>query len=134
MGVELQGLDQLLAGIDQKIRWLDGVVPIIQGECENGRMDMQAIVQIRSGYARDHLINEDLDNGGSIWSQAGYSQALEFGRGEVRPVYAKALHWVDANGKDVFTMRSGPARPYPFFVPVKEVLLGRIADGIRETW
>lgn len=33
------------------------------------------------------------------------------GRGEVRPKNAKALHWVNAEGEDVFSMYSGPTAP-----------------------
>ena len=40
-----------------------------------------------------------------------YWNILNDGRGPVRPVNAKVLHWVDAQGKDVFSRYSGPVAP-----------------------
>lgn len=41
-----------------------------------------------------------------------YAKYVENGRGEVRPVKKKALHWFD--GGDVFAMRSRAVKPNPF--------------------
>lgn len=41
-----------------------------------------------------------------------YWNLVNNGRGPVRPVHAKALHWIDPKtGKDVFSMYSGPVAP-----------------------
>ncbi len=43
---------------------------------------------------------------------------IEFGRGPIRPVTAKVLHWKDKDtGDDVFSMYAGPTEPEPFFEP-----------------
>lgn len=65
---------------------------------------------------------DDLEKGGGIVAniynnaQSGdgqfYWDLVNNGRGPVRPVHAKALHWVDPkSGKDVFSMYSGPVAP-----------------------
>jgi hypothetical protein len=65
---------------------------------------------------------DDLETGGGIvatiyndaQSKNGvyYWGIINNGRGAVRPVHAKALHWVDPKtGKDVFSMYSGPVAP-----------------------
>lgn len=65
---------------------------------------------------------DDLEAGGglvaNIYNDAKsedgvyYWQIVNNGRGAVRPVHAKALHWVDPKtGKDVFSKYSGPVAP-----------------------
>lgn len=65
---------------------------------------------------------DDLEKGGGIVAEiyndaqsadgVFYWNLVNDGRGPVRPVHAKALHWIDPlTGKDVFSMYSGPVAP-----------------------
>lgn len=65
---------------------------------------------------------DDLEKGGdlvaNIFNDAQsadgvfYWNLVNDGRGPVRPVHAKVLHWIDpVTGKDVFSMYSGPVAP-----------------------
>lgn len=65
---------------------------------------------------------DDLEKGGGIvaeiyndaQSESGvfYWNIINDGRGPVRPVNAKVLHWIDPKtGKDVFSRYSGPVAP-----------------------
>ena len=49
-----------------------------------------------------------------------YPLCVEKGRGEVRPVNAKVLHWFTLSGNEVFSMYSSPAPPRPFVKPAYE--------------
>ena len=49
-----------------------------------------------------------------ITSAAPYTDLVIKGRGPVRPVRAKVLHWKTCSGEDVFSMYSGPVEPNPF--------------------
>lgn len=52
-----------------------------------------------------------------VESTEPYSGVVHDGRGEVRPVSAKVLHWFDViSGEEVFTMRAGPVAPNPYIV------------------
>ncbi len=62
-----------------------------------------------------------------------YFDLVNDGRGEIRPVNAKALHWVDRGGQDVFAMHAGPSAPRH----IKERALPVIEQEGRamgETW
>lgn len=59
-----------------------------------------------------------------------YPLCVEFGRGEVRPVNAKILHWVQ-DGKDVFSMYSSPSTPKPFAQPAFNDTVSRV-DSVFE--
>lgn len=54
----------------------------------------------------------------SIGTDIPYAKYVEYGRGEVKPVRRKALHW-----DDVFAMRSKPTKPNDF--------AGRTAAALR---
>lgn len=49
-----------------------------------------------------------------------YPLCVEKGRGPVRPVNAKVLHWFTLSGNEVFSMYSSPAPPRPFVKPAYE--------------
>jgi hypothetical protein len=56
-----------------------------------------------------------------------YWNMVNNGRGPVRPVHAKVLHWIDPKtGKDVFSMYSGPVAPRH----IRENSLAAIANAI----
>lgn len=46
-----------------------------------------------------------------------YPLCVEYGRGEIRPVYAKVLFFYSLSGEPVFTKYVGPAPPKPFVAP-----------------
>ena len=54
-----------------------------------------------------------------VGTDVTYAPHIEFGRGTVRPVNAKALSWVGKNGR-VFAQSSRPTRPQPFMGPALE--------------
>ena len=57
-----------------------------------------------------------------------YPLCVEKGRGEVRPIYAKVLHWFTLSGKEVFSMYSSPAPPRPFVKPAYEQTLSEAEE------
>lgn len=61
-----------------------------------------------------------------------YPLCVEFGRGEVRPVRAKILHWFTLSGNEVFSMYSSPAPPRPFVKPAYEETTNRAVDIVKE--
>lgn len=61
-----------------------------------------------------------------------YPLCVEFGRGEVRPVNAKVLHWFTLSGTEVFSMYSSPAPPRPFVKPAFEETSQRAVDIVKE--
>lgn len=53
-----------------------------------------------------------------VGTNKDYAGFIEYGRGPVRPVTAKVLHWIDKDtGKDVFAMFSKATNPMPFMEP-----------------
>ena len=61
-----------------------------------------------------------------------YPLCVEFGRGEVRPVKAKALHWFTLSGDEVYSQYSSPAPPRPFVKPAFEETNNRAIDIVKE--
>lgn len=49
-----------------------------------------------------------------IGTDVEYAQYVNEGRGPVVPIHAKALHYF-SNGMEIFSQRSGPADPRPYF-------------------
>lgn len=49
-----------------------------------------------------------------IGTDVEYAQYVNEGRGPVVPIHAKALHYFH-NGMEIFSKRSGPADPKPYF-------------------
>lgn len=61
-----------------------------------------------------------------------YPLCVEKGRGEVRPVYKKFLHWFTLSGVEVFSKYSSPAPPRPFVKPAFEETSQRAVDIVKE--
>ena len=57
----------------------------------------------------------------SIGTNIHYAKYIRYGRGEVRPINKKSLHWIEGGG-DVFSMYSSPTQPDNF--------TGRTADKL----
>ena len=61
-----------------------------------------------------------------------YATYVEHGRGEVRPVYAKCLHYFDG-GEEIFTKYSGPAMAKPFVYPAWEQIESEAIGIVEES-
>jgi hypothetical protein len=69
------------------------------------REEAQAIVQVDTGFCRDHIVDEHEHLQSSTTSQASYSEPLEYG-----------------------TSRS---RPYPFMIPSFEIASHNMQDKLQ---
>lgn len=100
---------------------------------EQGGADMQTAARANihsvSGQLASSIVYEADDTEVIVTATASYAKFVEFGRGEVRPIHAKALHW-SGEGGDVFAMRSGPAAPRPFMRPALATTLPAILANI----
>jgi hypothetical protein len=68
---------------------------------------------------------------GVVGTELEYAVFVEYGRGAVRPVIAKVLHWIDPDtGKDVYSMYSAPSEPQPFFEPAIIVMSEAFAQQL----
>lgn len=74
-------------------------------------------------------IYQNSDTSWTVVPEADYAYYVEFGRGPVRPVSAKALHFF-VEGEEVFTKYSGPSMPKPFVQPSFEVTENNNASTI----
>ncbi len=61
-----------------------------------------------------------------------YPLCIENGRGAVRPVRAKALHYITKNGQEVFSQYSSPTTPKPFVQPAYDKLKGDATSIIKK--
>jgi hypothetical protein len=89
----------------------ENVVPIISVGAafryDTARIDAQIADLAASGPIRANVYNLAKSSDGTY-----YWNIINNGRGPVRPVHAKVLHWIDPKtGKDVFSMYSGPVAP-----------------------
>ena len=67
---------------------------------------------------------------GVSYDQLPYARWVLEGRGPVRPVRAKVLHWIDPDsGKDVFAKSVGPAPAHPVYFLTGEEL-GQIEGAL----
>lgn len=74
---------------------------------------------VKGSLIQSIVVNEESETSFTIVPEADYANIVENGRGEVHPVSARVLHWVDY-GEDIFRMYSGPAQPKPFVEPAFE--------------
>lgn len=88
--------------------------------------DAKQILMLNDNVLSARLINsiEILEEGNKVivvGTKVPYAGIVEFGRGPVRPITAKTLHWIDPRtGKDVFSRYSGPVEAMPFLQPAVE--------------
>ena len=76
--------------------------------------EAQRETPVVTGTLRRSLTTEATPERGTVGTNIPYARAVHDGRGEVRPVRAKVLRWVTADGTVVFARRSGPTRGKPF--------------------
>lgn len=106
--------------------------------------DAKNIVQqhgnIRTGeLLGDIRIVEESNDSVTVGTTVGQGAIIEYGRAEVRPVAAKVLHWVDDQGRDVFSKKSKAVAPQPFMAPAvlantrrfKDLLAKRVEQMTR---
>jgi hypothetical protein len=67
---------------------------------------------------------------GVSYQDIPYARWVLEGRGPVKPVNKKVLHWVDANGKDVFAKSVGPAPAHAVYFLTPEEL-GRVEVALE---
>lgn len=95
---------------------------------EQGVEIMKEEVPVRSGALRDSIHSEPM--GGEVYfigTDIEHAKYVENGRGEVRPVTKKALHWYD--GADIFSMYARPTKPNDFVGRTARKLITEIKLG-----
>ena len=86
MSIEIQGLDGVFAGIDRVIEGFeDDVDQVVQDAAVECRDEAKSRVAVKTGYARDHIIDEHEHLQSSTTSEAEYSVFLEFGTVKMQP-------------------------------------------------
>ena len=86
MSIEIDGLDAVLASLDATmLQFENDVDQIVQDAAVECRDQAQSIVQVNTGYCRDHIVDEHEHLESSTTSQAPYSEPLEFGTRRSRP-------------------------------------------------
>ena len=107
MSISIDGLDAVLAGLDATmLQFENDVDQIVQDAAVECRDQAQAVVQVDTGFCRDHIIDEHEHLESSTTSQAPYSGFLEFG-----------------------TRRS---RPYPFMMPSFAIASENMIDKMKQ--
>lgn len=86
------------------------------------------------GLLRSIEIEEESDTSYVIGTNIThfYPLCVEKGRGEVRPIRAKVLHWFTLSGVEIFSKYSSPAPPRPFVKPAFEETSNRAIDIVKE--
>ncbi len=112
-------IGELLSNLKQDVNQacVDGAKEI----AEDNKSLQELMIQTNGSIITGGLINsikltQNNDMSWTILPEADYAEYVEYGRGEVRPSSAKALHFFD-HGVEVFTKYSGPATPKPFVEP-----------------
>ena len=98
------------------------------------RNNVQQNRSIDSGtlLASLRILAED-DRSITVGTDVNHAYYIEFGRGPVRPVNKKYLHWIDKDtSEDVFATYAGPTEPQPFLQPAVEKVARRFGDLITE--
>lgn len=83
------------------------------------KSNLQNNTNINSGtlLSSIRILNEDVKSI-EVGTDLFYANYIEYGRGPVRPITAKFLHWVDKEtGKDVFAKFANATEPSPFLEP-----------------
>jgi HK97 gp10 family phage protein len=107
MNIEIEGLDAVIASLNATMQQfendVDQIVQETAVECKN---EARSVVQVDTGYCRDHIIDEHEHLESSTTSQAPYSASLEYG-----------------------TRRS---RPYPFMSPSFEIASEHMQEKMKQ--
>ena len=76
------------------------------------------------------ILDEDVGKYVTVGTTVPYAEFVEFGRGPIRPVNAKVLHFFLKDGTEVFTTYAGPAEPRPFLEPAVLLVTRGFSDII----
>lgn len=111
------------------------ILAILSGVLEAGTESIRASSRFKdhTGTLRNVQMRAVTMTRIAFGSPQNYASFVNNGRGEVRPVRAKVLHW-KSGGKDFFSMRSGPAAPRPFFddaVAAIEQAMGELSSNLE---
>lgn len=117
-------------GIKSNIRFLEDLITSLDGDLQEALHNLgEAIVsEARSNLQNDtHVytgelnasinILEEGDKYIIVGSDLPYAGYIEYGRGPVRPVNAKFLHYFTKDGKEIFSKYSKATEPSPFLEP-----------------
>ena len=90
----------------------------------------RTLAPYRTGYAGPHpephirnsIFSRSLSGTGFefysvMWTPVPHAKYIEFGRGPVFPIRAKALRWWSGSRTPIFARHAGPARAQPFMRP-----------------
>lgn len=86
----------------------------------DAKSNLQNNQSIRTGslIASIDVLDRFGDLDAVVGTNLEYGWYVEYGRGIVKPIHAKALHWIDKDtGEDVFAKSAGPSEPMPFLEP-----------------
>lgn len=67
-----------------------------------------------------------------VGSRLPYAGYIEYGRGPVRPVNAKFLHYFTKDGKEIFSTYSKATEPSPFLEPAVIIKTSQFQDVVAE--
>jgi len=67
-----------------------------------------------------------------VGSRLPYAVYIEFGRGPVRPINKKFLHYFTKDGKEIFSKFSKATEPSPFLFPAAIMKAGQFKDVVIE--
>lgn len=113
---ETQRIKQTMAELirDEFQKLLDSIV-------SEARSNLQNNMHVVTGQLLSSIkvIDIGVDGmSGDVGTELFYAVYIEDGRGPVRPIRAKVLHWVDPQtGEDVFSMYAKATDPSPFLEP-----------------
>ena len=67
-----------------------------------------------------------------VGTKIPYAWYIEYGRGPVRPINAKFLHYFTKDGKEIFSKFSAATEPSPFLEPAVILKTQRFSDVVVE--
>jgi HK97 gp10 family phage protein len=106
MSIDVSGIDDVIANLNALMQQFESDVDqVVQDASIECRDEAKAVVQVDTGFCRDHIIDEHEHLQSSTTSQAPYSIFLEYG-----------------------TRRS---RPYPFLTPSFDVASQNMQDKLQ---
>lgn len=99
---------------------------------DEARSNLQNHANVVTGNLLSSIkILEEGDLEGKVGTTEEYAVYIEYGRGIVKPVTKKVLHWIDPHtGEDVFAMKAKEFPASPFFEPAVITQSEKFADYV----
>lgn len=147
INMEVRGLEETVAVLhniehdvdDLYFRFLNETAEAIIEKARANLSENDSIITGELSNSIRVLDSGQADGGGyvTVGTDVFYAIYVEYGRGPIRPVTAKVLHWIDKKtGKDVFASYAGPAEARPFFEPavlaVRKKFEGLLAEKMNQ--